>query len=493
MLILHTTIKTRKYNLCMGGFFGTVSQQECITDLFYGTDYNSHLGTRRGGLATYSAEHGFKRSIHNLENTYFRTRFEQELDEFKGNSGIGIISDTDAQPLLMNSHLGRFAIVTVAKINNLEELAQRLLNEGHHLSEFSSGKINPTELVGLLIIRGRSFVEGIENVFNEVKGSCSLLLLTENGIIAARDAWGRTPVVIGRKEGAMAVTSESTAFPNLDYNTYTYLGPGEIVHLTANNMDQLRAPNKRMQVCSFLWVYYGFPTSNYEGINVEDVRFKSGQAMGKADDTEIDCCCGIPDSGVGMALGYADGHKIPYHRAISKYTPTWPRSFTPRNQEMRSLVAKMKLIANKDMLNGKRIAFCDDSIVRGTQLKDNTRVLMDYGAREVHMRIACPPLVYSCPFLNFTSSKSDMELITRQLIAEFEGDSSEAVLDKYIQTDSPEYNRMVNTLAERLHLSSLKFSKIEDLVNSIGLPKCQLCTHCFDGSSRFTLTEQNKQ
>ena len=474
----------------MGGFFGTVSQQKCITDLFYGTDYNSHLGTRRGGMATYCSERGFSRSIHSLESTYFRTRFEAELDEFHGNAGIGIISDTDAQPLLMNSHLGRFAIVTVAKITNLEALAQRLLDEGHHLSEFSSGRINTTELIALLIIRGRTFVEGIENVFREVKGSCSLLLLTENGIIAARDSWGRTPVVIGMKDGAMAVSSESTAFHNLGYKIYTYLGPGEIVHLQATRMDQLRTPNKRMQVCSFLWVYYGFPTSCYEGINVEDVRFKCGEAMGKVDPVEADFCCGIPDSGVGMAMGYAAGHGIPYRRAISKYTPTWPRSFTPRNQDLRSLVAKMKLITNKEMLHGKRVLFCDDSIVRGTQLRDKANELKNDGAREVHMRIACPPLFYGCPFLNFTTQKSDMELITRQLIEEFEGDGSKNI-DRYAETGSAEYERIVSTLADRLSLSSLKFSTIEDLVESIGLPKCQLCTHCFDGSSKFSLDEVN--
>ncbi|MBO5698852.1 MAG: amidophosphoribosyltransferase [Bacteroidaceae bacterium] len=477
----------------MGGFFGTVSQQECIADLFYGTDYNSHLGTRRGGMATYSVEHGFKRSIHNLENTYFRTRFENELKDFPGKSGIGIISDTDAQPLLMNSHLGRFAIVTVARINNLEALADKLLSEGLHLSEFSSGKINPTELISLLIIRGRSFVEGIENVFREVKGSCSLLLLTENGIIAARDSWGRTPVVVGRKDGAMAVSTESTSFPNLGFNVYTYLGPGEIVHITANGVDQLRKPNKKMQICSFLWVYYGFPTSCYEGINVEQVRFKCGELMGKRDEVEVDCCCGIPDSGVGMALGYAAGHQVPYNRAISKYTPTWPRSFTPAMQELRSLVAKMKLITNREMLAGKRVLFCDDSIVRGTQLKDSAYTWFGCGAKEVHMRIACPPLVHSCPFLNFTSSKSDMELITRQIIQQIEGDGAENTLDRYVATDSPEYKAMVDAIAKKLNLSSLKFSTVEDLVESIGLPKCQICTHCFDGSSKFTLEEVNEQ
>lgn len=375
----------------MGGFFGVISKTQCVADLFYGTDYNSHLGTRRGGLATYSKEHGFIRSIHNLESTYFRTKFEDELGQFKGNAGVGIISDTDAQPLLMNSHLGRFAIVTVAKINNAEDLAAKLLEQGMHFSEFSSGKINPTELIALLINQGQTFVEGIEHMYKEIKGSCSLLLLTEDGIIAARDSWGRTPVVVGKKEGAYAVTGESTAFPNLDYETVYYLGPGEIVRLQAEGMECLRRPHKRMQVCSFLWVYYGFPTSCYEGKNVEEFRFACGKKMGERDRAEVDCACGIPDSGIGMALGYAAGKGVPYQRAISKYTPTWPRSFTPSNQEMRSLVAKMKLIANRDMLKDKRVLFCDDSIVRGTQLRDNTKILFDYGAKEVHMRIACPP------------------------------------------------------------------------------------------------------
>lgn len=475
----------------MGGFFGTVSMQPCRTDLFYGTDYQSHMGTKRGGMATYSKEGGFMRSIHNLENTYFRTRFESELDKFQGNAGIGIISDTDAQPLLMNSHLGRFAIVTVAKINNQEELASKMLEEGQHLSEFSSGKINPTELVALLIIKGKDFVQGIENVFRNVKGSCSMLLLTENGIIAARDSWGRTPVVIGKKNGAMAATSESTAFPNLDYDIHYYLGPGEIVRITADYMEQLRRPNKRMQICSFLWVYYGFPTSCYEGRNTEDVRNECGRVMGREDETPVDCACGIPDSGIGMAVGYAEGHGCPYMRAINKYTPTWPRSFTPSNQEMRNLVAKMKLIPNKDILKDKRVLFCDDSIVRGTQLRDNTKVLHDLGAKEVHMRIACPPLVYGCKFINFSASKSDLELITRRIIKDFEGDENKN-LDKYTRTDSPEYKRMVGEIAKRLNLDSLRFSKLETLVEAIGLPKEQICTHCFDGSSFFTLEEENE-
>ncbi len=474
----------------MGGFFGVVSETQCAADLFYGTDYNSHLGTRRGGLVTYSEEHGFKRSIHNLESTYFRTKFEDELDKFKGNAGIGVISDNDAQPMLMNSHLGRFALVTVARINNAEELASKLLEKGMHFSEFSSGKINPTELVAVLINQGRTFVEGIENVYREIKGSCSMLLLTEDGVIAARDSWGRTPIVVGKKEGAYAVTGESTAFPNLGYEPEYYLGPGEIVRLRKDSIECMRRPNKKMQICAFLWVYYGFPTSTYEGKNVEQFRFTCGKKMGEKDYAEVDCVCGIPDSGIGMALGYAAGKKLPYLRAVSKYTPTWPRSFTPSNQELRSLVAKMKLIANRDMLDGKKLLFCDDSIVRGTQLRDNTKSLYEYGAKEVHMRIACPPLIYGCPFLNFTSSKSDMELMTRQLIQEFEGDAV-SNLDKYAETGSPEYQRMVDTIAERLNLTSLKFNTIEDLVEATGLPKCKICTHCFDGSSRFTLEDIN--
>ena len=478
----------------MAGFFGTVSTSPCVADVFYGTDYNSHLGTRRGGMATYSAEKGFKRSIHSLESTYFRTRFESELDEFVGNSGIGIISDTDAQPLLFNSHLGRFAICTVAKINNLTELADQLLEEGMHLTEFTSGRINPTELVGCLIVKGKDFVDGIENVFRRVKGSCTMLLLTEDGVIAARDSWGRTPIVVGRKDGAYAVTSESTSFPNLGYETVKFLGPGEIVRIKADGCEQLRMPNKRMQVCSFLWVYYGFPTSDYEGKNTEVVRNATGYAMGKADDTEVDCACGIPDSGIGMAIGYAAGHGCPYMRAISKYTPTWPRSFTPSNQEMRNLVAKMKLIQNKSVLENKRVLFCDDSIVRGTQLRDNTACLFEAGAKEVHMRIACPPLIYPCQFINFTSSKTEMELITRRIIAELEGmDAAHDPerLKAYATTDSPEYRQLVEIIRNRFGLNSLKFTKLEDLIEAIGLPKEQVCTHCFDGSSQFTLEEVN--
>lgn len=469
----------------MGGFFGTVARAACITDLFYGTDYNSHLGTKRGGLATYDEEkHCFSRAIHNLESSYFRSKFESELDNFPGCSGIGVISDTDPQPIVLNSHLGRFALVTVAKIVNMDEIERELLAQNMHFAELSSGKTNQTELIALLIIQGKDFVDGIENVFRHIKGSCSMLLLTEDGVIAARDQWGRTPIVVGRKEGAYAVSSESSSFPNLDYEVERYVGPGEILRLRADGIEQMRAPNKEMQICSFLWVYYGFPTSCYEGKNVEEVRFLSGLKMGQTDESEVDCACGIPDSGVGMALGYAEGKGVPYHRAISKYTPTWPRSFTPSKQEMRNLVAKMKLIPNRSMLEGKRVLFCDDSIVRGTQLRDNVRVLFDYGAREAHVRIACPPLIYGCPFIGFTASKSDLELITRRIIKELEGDENKN-LEKYATTGSPEYNRMVEIIRQRFGLTSLKFNTLETLVEAIGLPKCKICTHCFDGSSHF--------
>ena len=478
----------------MAGFFGSIGKYSCVADVFYGTDYHSHLGTRRAGMATFSEENGFRRVIHSIQHSPFRTKFEDELDDFSGNAGIGIISDTDAQPLLFNSHLGRFAVSTVGKILNAEELVEHLLQENMHLSEFSSGRINPTELVGLLIVKGKTFVDGIENVYRLVKGSCSILVLTEDGIIAARDSWGRTPIVVGRRDDAYAVASESSAFQNLGYESEYFVGPGEIVRITADHMEQLRKPSPRKQICSFLWVYYGFPTSDYENRNTEEVRNACGEAMGRIDTTEVDCACGIPDSGIGMAIGYASGHGVPYRRAISKYTPTWPRSFTPSKQEMRELVAKMKLIHNGAVLRNKRVLFCDDSIVRGTQLRDNTKCLFEAGAKEVHMRIASPPLLYGCPFINFTSSKSEMELLTRRLIAEFEGmdaANDPERLKAYSKTDSPEYLRMVEAIQKRFGLSSLRFTRLEDLVEAIGLPKCELCTHCFDGSSDFSLRETN--
>lgn len=466
----------------MGGFFGTISVKDCINDLFYGTDYNSHLGTKRAGLVTFDSERGFSRSIHSLERDYFRSKFEDELDSFHGHQGLGVISDTDPQPIIVNSHLGRYAVVTVAKINNIREIADELLAERMHFSELSANKINPTELVALLINMGTSFVDGINKVYQKVQGSCSMLVLTENSIIAARDFFGRTPIVIGKKEGAWAAASESSAFPNLDFIPVRDVGPGEIVKITAEGMQVLQPAAKHEQICSFLWVYYGFPTSDYNGINVEEMRERNGRILGREDEVEADCVCGIPDSGVGMALGYAEGHGIPYQRAVLKYTPTWPRSFTPGNQSRRDLVAKMKLIPNRALLNGKRVVFCDDSIVRGTQLRDNVRMFFEYGAKEVHARISCPPLVYGCPYINFTSSKSDMELLTRRIIKDFEGDDQNH-LEAYSTSGSPKYNRMVAEIARRLGITTLKFNKIESLIESIGLPKCCVCTHCFDGSS----------
>lgn len=468
----------------MGGIFGTISVRSCVNDLFYGTDYNSHLGTRRAGMVTYDREQGFSRSIHSLERNYFRTKFEDELGKFTGNQGVGVISDTEPQPIIVNSHLGRYAVVTVARINNLHEIADDLLKQRMHLSEMSANNINQTEMVALLINMGNTFVEGINNVFQTIKGSCSMLVLTEDGIIAARDILGRTPLVIGHKEGAYAVSSETSSFPNLDYTTLRDIGPGEIVRLRADGIEVLKEPITREQVCSFLWVYYGFPSSSYEGINVEAVRERNGKMMGQEDDTEADLVCGIPDSGVGMAIGYAEGHGIPYKRAVLKYTPTWPRSFTPSDQSRRNLVAKMKLIPNKAILQDKRVVFCDDSIVRGTQLRDNVRTFFECGAKEVHGRISCPPLVYGCPFIGFTASKSDQELITRRIIKDFEGDDRKN-LERYATTDSPEYQRMVDEIARRLGLTTVKFAKLESLIESIGLPKCKVCTHCFDGSSYY--------
>lgn len=463
----------------MGGFFGTISNTPCATDLFYGTDYNSHLGTRRGGMATLH-EGKFIRSIHNLENSYFRLRFEADLDKFKGNSGIGIISDTDPQPIFVSSHLGKYAVVTVAKVNNLDTLEKEMLDKGCHFSELNSGQTNQTELIALLISQAKTFLDGIELVQNKIKGSCSILILTEEGIIVARDKWGRTPILIGKKDGAYAVSSEPCSFPNLDFEVEYNVGPGEVVLLKADEMIQLRKPNKKMQVCSFLWVYYGYPVSDYEGINVDTVRYASGLAMAKKDDTIADYVAGIPDSGIGMGLGYAEGKGIPYRRAIIKYTPTWPRSFTPANQNIRNLVAKMKLIPNRNLLRDKRVIFCDDSIVRGTQLNDNVNILYKYGAKEVHMRIGSPPIIHTCPYLGFTASKSALELITRRTIKELEGDDSKD-LDKYATTDSEQYTNMVNCIREKLNITTLRFNTVEDLVTSIGLPRECVCTHCYNG------------
>ena len=467
----------------MGGLFGTVSKEDCVSDLFYGTDYHSHLGTRRGGLAVHSST-GFSRSIHNIENNYFRSKFEADLPKFSGNSGIGVISDNDPQPLLIGSHMGTFAIVTVGKINNTEELEQRALRKKRHFLETSGGVINPTELASMLICEEESIEAGIRNAQEAIQGSCSMLLLTQKGIYAARDRLGRTPVVIGKKEGAFAVASESCAFPNLGYQVEKHLGPGETVFLTADGYEQRNKPGDNMQICAFLWVYYGYPATQYEGLNVELVRNRCGSALARNDKVEVDFVAGIPDSGIGHAIGYANEKKIPYLRPFVKYTPTWPRSFMPQNQDVRDLVARMKLIPIKSMIEGRRILFCEDSIVRGTQLKDNIQILFDYGASEVHMRPACPTLIFPCEFLNFSTSRSRLDLAGRSVINEIEVGEEEN-LDEYYTPGSEKYVEMVERIRQRLRLTTLQYQKLDDLVDAIGLPKEKLCTHCWDNSSYF--------
>jgi amidophosphoribosyltransferase len=467
----------------MGGFFGIVSKESCVNDLFYGTDYHSHLGTKRGGLATLDYK-GFTRSIHNIESNYFRSKFESDLPKFSGNKGIGVISDLDAQPLIIGSHLGRFGIVTVGKINNMAELAEKALKRKMHFSETSSGDLNPTEIVATLICSAGSFEEGIQNAQEEIKGSCSILLLVGDGIYAARDKLGRTPITIGKKEGAFAASSETCAFPNVGFEVDKYLGPGEIVYLTADGYEQRKKPGDKMQICAFLWVYYGYPASSYEGINVEFVRYRCGSALGREDDVEIDHVAGIPDSGIGHAIGYANERNIPYIRPFTKYTPTWPRSFLPQDQSVRDLVAKMKLIPIKELIEGKKILFCEDSIVRGTQLQDNIQILFDCGASEVHMRPACPTLIYPCDFLSFSTSRSILDLAGRKAIRELET-ADDHFLDEYAISNSEKNKAMVDKIRQRLRLTSLKYQKLENLVEAIGLPKDKLCTHCWDGSSYF--------
>ena len=467
----------------MGGLFGSVSKKDCATDLFYGTDYHSHLGTKRGGMAVRNSA-GYERAIHNIENDYFRSKFEPDLPNLHGNKGIGIISDYDAQPLIVGSHLGTFGIVTVGKINNIEELANKAFDKKTHFSEMSGGKINPTELVAMLISEKGSFEDGIQNAQESIKGSCSMLLLTEDGIYAARDRLGRTPVVIGKKEGAYAASSETCALPNLGFEIDKYLGPGEIVFMTADGYEQRRKPGDKMQICAFLWVYYGYPASSYEDINVESVRYKCGCALAKNDDVEIDFVTGIPDSGIGHGIGYANESKIPYMRPFVKYTPTWPRSFMPQSQSVRDLVAKMKLIPVRTLIEGKKMLFCDDSIVRGTQLKDNVQILYDYGALEVHMRIACPALIYPCEFLNFSTSRSTLDLAGRKAIMKLES-SEDNSIDEYAIAGTEKNHAMIERIKQQLKLTSLKYQKIEALIEAIGLPKDKLCTHCWDGTGYF--------
>ncbi|MBO7541026.1 MAG: amidophosphoribosyltransferase, partial [Bacteroidales bacterium] len=394
----------------------------------------------------------------------------------------GVISDTDAQPIVVNSHLGRFAIVTVAKINNIAELEAECLAKGQQFTELSMGQTNPTELVALLITQGKDFTDGIQNVFHKVKGSCSMLILTDDGVIAARDYYGRTPIVVGQKEDSYALASENHSFLNLGYETLQFVGPGEVLKITNFGISQLIAPNDKMQICSFLWIYYGFPCVDYEGFNSEEFRYKVGYEMGKTDDVDVDFVSAIPDSGIGMALGYSNGRQVPYKRGVCKYTPTWSRSFMPVSQETREHVAKMKLIANRELLRGKRAVFCDDSIVRGTQLRDNVKKLYESGVKEVHIRISCPPLVYGCNFLNFSASKTELELITRRVIKELEGDSTKN-LELYCDTTTKQYANMVEVIRKHLGVDTLKFNSLQTICDAVGLPKERVCTHCFDGSS----------
>ena len=467
----------------MGGFFGVASKEACNLDLFYGTDYHSHLGTRRGGMATYGSD-GWKRAIHNIENSPFRTKFEKDVDTMNGNIGIGCISDYDPQPILIQSHLGCFGITTVGKINNADQLIRNLYENGHtHFQSMTNGQINSTELVAALICKKDSFVEGIRYVQSVVEGSMTLLLLTENGIYAARDLLGRTPVVIGKKENAYCVSFESFAYINLGYTDYKELGPGEIVYVTPESVETVSPACEKMRICSFLWVYYGYPTSAYEGVNVEEMRYRCGSMLAKRDGDSVhpDIVAGVPDSGIAHAIGYANESGIPYARPFIKYTPTWPRSFMPTNQSQRDLIARMKLIPVQALIEDKKLLLIDDSIVRGTQLRETTEFLYRSGAKEVHIRPACPPLLYGCKYLNFSRSKSDLDLITRRIIREWEGDNDVNVLSEYADPNSDRYAAMLEEIRKRQNFTSLRYHRLDDLIKSIGIDACQVCTYCFNG------------
>lgn len=465
----------------MGGIFGVASKQSCVTDLFFGVDYHSHLGTRRGGMAVHGAS-GFNRAIHNIENSPFRTKFEHDVDEMEGNLGIGCISDSEPQPLLIQSHLGSFAITTVGRLDNEDELLKLVLEQGStHFQEMSGGKINTTELVASLICKKDSIVEGIRYVQEKVKGSMTLMLMTKEGIFAARDRLGRTPLVIGRKEDAFCASFESFAYINLGYTDYKELGPGEIVYMTPEAVETVGEPGKEMKICSFLWVYYGYPTSTYEGVNVEEMRYNCGKMLAKRDDVEVDYAAGVPDSGIAHAIGYANAAGIPFARPFIKYTPTWPRSFMPAKQSQRNLIARMKLIPVDTLIRGKKMLLIDDSIVRGTQLRETTEFLYQSGAKEVHIRPACPPLLFGCKYLNFSRSKSELDLITRRIIQERESDIGDEMLQDYANPDSQNYKEMVDEIRKKLNFTSLRFHRLDDMEKSIGISPCKLCTYCWNG------------
>ena len=468
----------------MSGFFGVASKEDCVLELFYGVDYHSHLGTRRGGMAVHG-EDGFDRAIHNIENTPFRTKFDKDVGNMKGNIGIGCISDYEPQPLLFSSKIGSFSLAFVGKVNNYEELLEDLYSRSKtHFQEMTNGTVNVTELIAALICEKDSFAEGIRYVQDLVDGSLSMLLMTEEGIYAARDKMGRTPIVVGHKEGAYCLSFESHAYINLGFQDYKELGPGEIVYVTPESVETLVEPGKEMKICSFLWVYYGYPTSAYEGVNVEEMRYRCGSMLAKRDGDSVhpDIVAGVPDSGIAHAIGYANESGVPYARPFIKYTPTWPRSFMPTNQSQRNLIARMKLIPVKALIEDKKLLLIDDSIVRGTQLRETTEFLYRSGAKEVHVRPACPPIMYGCKYLNFSRSRSEMELIARQMIQKREGDNCpQEVLDEYADPCTCKYEQMIEDIRKQQNFTTLRYHRLDDLLASISIEPCKVCTYCFNG------------
>nr|WP_296458780.1 amidophosphoribosyltransferase [uncultured Acetatifactor sp.] len=466
----------------MGGFFGVASKEDCVFDLFFGTDYHSHLGTRRAGMVVYGKEKGFDRAIHNIENAPFRTKFDKDFNEMEGNIGIGSISDFEPQPLMVRSHHGTYAIATVGRINNAAKLTEELLSKGHaHFLEMSGGDLNPTELVAYLVDQKDNLVEGIRYAQESIDGSMTLLIMTSKGVYAARDLHGRTPVSVGKKEGSFCVSFESFAYLNLGYEFYKELGPGEIVVVTPEGVHTLAQPGSEMKICTFLWVYYGYPTSTYEGISVEKMRYNCGALLAERDDVEPDIVAGVPDSGIAHAIGYANKSGIPFSRPFVKYTPTWPRSFMPTIQTQRNLIAKMKLIPVKDLIEGKRLLMIDDSIVRGTQMRETTEFLYHSGAKEVHIRPACPPLMFGCKYLNFSRSKSEMDLIARRVLKEMEQEGREIDLKAYVNPDTVEYKEMVERIGKQLNFTTLRYHRLDDIIASVGIDREKLCTYCWDG------------
>ena len=464
----------------MGGFFGIVSHEDCVMDLFYGTDYHSHLGTQRGGLATWGAD-GLTRFIHDIRTTQFRSKFENDIARMSGNKGIGVISDFDDQPLIINSHHGIYSIVTVGAIRNAAELTREIFSKtSMHYSEMCQGEINPTELMAVLINQEPTFEAGIRSAQEKIEGSCSLLILCEDGIYAARDKFGRTPIALGRKPGAYAATMETCALPNLDFEIDRHLGPGEIVLIHRDGVKQIKPPEERMHICAFLWVYYGFPASDYENINVEACRYRCGACLAKGETSKVDAVCGIPDSGTGHAMGYSQASGVPFKRSFVKYTPTWPRSFMPQDHDQRERIARMKLIPIRDLILDSSLLFCEDSIVRGIQLRHTIHRLFEAGAREVHMRPACPPLMFACKYLNFSRTKSEEDLAARRAIRELEGPSY-GNLEEYSRAGSERYEKMVEVIRKQIGLTTLRYQRLDDLIGAIGLPPEKICTYCWSG------------